>query len=188
MNLLYKLRREKRVSQRTMASLAGVSFRTIQLIESGEHDPKLSTLQKIAASLGYPSEIITQTLTGVFAQPADSVAMVSERIIEEGEASWKIWLFNFVDAFRKRKDAAYVLAPPAQNLSKRLRALTASVVETLCEELNVAMPWWCAVVPPIKEPWFVSGVEGLKASALLESPFYFRKRNIFVLENFLSRR
>lgn len=188
MNLLYKLRRGKGVSQRAMASLAGVSFRTIQLIESGEHDPKISTLQKIAASLGYPSEIITQALAGVFAQPADSVAMVSERMIEEGEGSWKVWLFNFVDAFRARKDAAYVTAPPSQNLSKRLRALMASVVETLCEELDVAAPGWCAAVPPLKEPWFVSGVEDLKASALLESPFYFRKRNIFVLENFLSRR
>lgn len=171
-----------------MALLAGVSFRTIQLIESGRHDPKLSTLQKIAASLGYPAEIVTQALAAIFTQPSDSIAMISERIVEEGDASWKIWLFNFVDAFRKHKDPSFVALPPAQNLSGRLCALIASVVETLCEELDVALPVWCASVPSLKRPWFVIDVENLKASALLESQLHFRKRNIFVLGNFLSRR
>jgi hypothetical protein len=39
----------------------------------------------------------------------------------------------------------------------------------------------------LSEPWFVSGMENLKASALLESPLPFRRNNVFVLGNFLSR-
>ncbi|NCO37375.1 MAG: hypothetical protein COZ06_23865 [Armatimonadetes bacterium CG_4_10_14_3_um_filter_66_18] len=43
------------------------------------------------------------------------------------------------------------------------------------------------LLPPLPEPWFVSGIENLKATALVESPTHFRKRRIFVLGNFLER-
>jgi hypothetical protein len=39
----------------------------------------------------------------------------------------------------------------------------------------------------LPDPWFVAGIENLKASALVESPVQFRRNNIFVLGNFLSR-
>jgi hypothetical protein len=42
-------------------------------------------------------------------------------------------------------------------------------------------------VPGLEEPWFVTGIENLKAMAIVESPVFFRRRLIFVLENFLSR-
>ena len=188
MKVLLKQRKEKGVSQRSLSALANVSFRTVQLIESGDHDAKISTLKRIATSLGYPPEVIDNALQNIFSQPPDSIAMISERIFKEGEASWKTWLFNFVDAFRVRKDISYVNAPPLQSLSERTKALLASTVEVLCEELDLETPTWCSAIPSLKEPWFVSGVENLKAAALLESPIHFKKRNIFVLENFLSRR
>lgn len=176
------------ISQRTIAELASLSFRTIQLLESGRHDPKVSTLKSIARALGYPSEIIDRHLNMIFDQPTDSVMMISERINDEGEDSWKIWLFNFVDAFRRDKEPAYIERPPTQSLKPKLIALIASTVETLCDELNINVPLWCKCVPALKKPWFVSGMESLKASSIVESPIHFRKRNIFVLGNFLSRR
>ncbi len=68
-----------------------------------------------------------------------------------------------------------------------MRALLASTVEMLCDEARLEPPEWCAAVPALPEPWFVAGMEGLKVLALAESPVHFRKRNIFVLGNFLSR-
>lgn len=188
MQLLVKQRKKRGVSQRALSTLAKVSFRTVQLIESGEHDAKISTLEKIATSLGYPPEVVVSAMQNIFSQPPDSVVMISLRILEDGETSWKTWLFNFVDAFRAHKDLSYVNVPPTQNLPPRMKALIASTVEVLCEELNVETPEWCSAVPSLKEPWFVSGVENLKAMAIQESPLHFKKRNIFVLENFLFRR
>jgi len=185
---MIKKRRGKRLSQRSIASMAGVSFRTVQLIESGKHDAKISTLGLIAASLGYPPDIIAVALKNIFLQPPDSIAMVTERILKDGRSSWKIWLFNFVDAFRKHRDPSYISMPPAQGLPRDLMALFASVAEALCAETGVPAPPWCSSVAPLKDPWFVANMESLKATALLESPVYFRKRNIFVLGNFLSRR
>ena len=66
-------------------------------------------------------------------------------------------------------------------------SLLASTVEYLCDELGIETPDWVWDVPPCKEPWFVSGYENLKAIAIAESPVFFRRRKIFVLENFLSR-
>ena len=188
MKSLMEKRSTMGVSQRTMAELAGLSFRTVQLLESGAHDPKISTLKNIAQALGYPPDIIENFLDLIFKQPAGSIFVTSERILEEGEDSWKIWLFNFVDAFRQQKDRSYINTPPVEGLSPKMNALLASTVETLCEELSIKTPTWCGSVPELKTPWFVSGMENLKASSIAESPIHFRKRNIFVLENFLSRR
>lgn len=185
---LIEKRNKMGISQRTMAGLARLSFRTIQLLESGVHDPKISTLKNIARAIGYPPDIIEHHLDAIFKQPTDSIFIISERILEEGEDSWKIWLFNFVDAFRQNKELSYVNTPPTQGLSLRIDALLSSTVETLCEELAIAIPAWCSSVPMIANPWFVSGIENLKAASIVESPIHFRKRNIFVLENFLSRR
>lgn len=171
-----------------MAALAGLSFRTVQLMESGAHDPKISTLGRIATAMGLPPRIVERHLEMIFQQPSDSVFMISERIREEGEDSWKIWLLNFVDAFRQHVDASYINMPPRPGLPPRMHALIASTVETLCEELSMAPPAWCRSVPGLARPWFVAETENLKASALAESPIHFRKRNIFVLENMLSRR
>jgi len=53
--------------------------------------------------------------------------------------------------------------------------------------MSLECPGWILEVPACKDPWFVSGMESLKAIALVESPLQFRIRKIFVLENFLSR-
>lgn len=188
MKSLVEKRKKIGVSQRTMAVLAGLSFRTIQLLEAGAHDPKISTLKNIAKAIGYPPSIIERHLDIVFRQPTDSISIISERILDEGEDSWKIWLLNFVDAFRRYKEMSYISTPPAEGLSPRINALLSSTVETLCEELEMTTPSWCSAVPCLTAPWFVSETENLKAAAIVESPVHFRKRNIFVLGNFLSRR
>lgn len=66
-------------------------------------------------------------------------------------------------------------------------ALLASTAEALCRELNLKAPTWLAEVPACPIPWFVAGMENLKAIALAESPLPFRVRKIFVTANFLSR-
>ena len=69
----------------------------------------------------------------------------------------------------------------------KIDALLPWTVEYLCDELNIEMPEWLSEVPCCDEPFFVSGIENLKATALVESHLRFRIRKVFVLENFLSR-
>lgn len=106
--------------------------------------------------------------------------------IEADPKNWVIHLMDFVDDFRYYKDPL-ALEKPFELTNERFDALLASVAMYLCEELGIECPRWILAVPACKDPWFVSGLENLKAIALVESPLQFRLRKIFVLENFLSR-
>lgn len=70
----------------------------------------------------------------------------------------------------------------------RERALISSTVHYLCNrEFKKPIPKWAEQTLWLRDPWFVSGIENLKAMALVESPIEFRVNHIFVLSNFLSR-
>ena len=184
MTALQSRRRQLGLSQRALARRAGLAFRTVQLLEAGGHDARWSTLKKLAAALDVDKP---EALLPPAEAPAPSAAETAVRMRAEGGDAWKLWLFEFVDAFRRSPTAETAARPPDPGLEPRLLALLASTVETLCAENGLSAPWWCAGVPVLADPWFVSGSENLKASALAESPPAFRKRNIFVLDNFLSR-
>ncbi len=100
---------------------------------------------------------------------------------------WKNQLAQFIDDGRRDKEVLRS-EPTFPMGDDRLRALVASTAEALSVERGAdSFPQWTAAVLPLGEPWFVAGMESLKAMALVESPVYFRRRNIFVLGNFLAR-
>ncbi|NOT48299.1 MAG: hypothetical protein HOP17_11190 [Acidobacteria bacterium] len=99
---------------------------------------------------------------------------------------WKIALFDFVDDFRYHKDPAAV-AHPFEPRDEQSDATLAAVIESLCDEMELPIPSWLAGIPGCQQPYFVSGLENLKATAIVESPIRFRLRKVFVLENFLNR-
>ena len=99
---------------------------------------------------------------------------------------WLIHFMDFVDDFRYYKDPQAV-AQPFELSDQKMDALLASMAESLCDEMGIEPPEWLARVPACREPYFVGGLENLKAISIVESPLRFRIRKIFVLENFLSR-
>ncbi len=110
---------------------------------------------------------------------------VKTQIIHDPE-NRVIHLMDFVDDFRYHKNPDAVKDPFALN-NEKMDAMLASTASQLCSELNIPIPDWLWNVPSVKDPWFVAGVDSLRAIAIVESPVYFRLRKIFVLENFLSR-
>lgn len=99
---------------------------------------------------------------------------------------WCVHLMDFVDDFRRRKDPRAV-AQPFELTDEKTDALLASTAEAICDELGIQPPDWLASVPACTDPYFVAGIENLKAISIVESPLRFRIRKIFVLENFLFR-
>jgi len=168
MNTLREIRGQRGLSQRNLARQAGVSFRALQMIETGQTDVRWSSLVKIASALGTPAEVMQAEFDRLLADDPDSVVAVSRKILADGETSWKLWLFEFVDAFRRSPRQNLVIVPPSPETGARILGLLASSVETLCAECG-------------------AGIENLKVTALVESSAYFRKRNIFVMANFLTR-
>ncbi|MDM8516357.1 hypothetical protein QUF76_09175 [Desulfobacterales bacterium HSG16] len=111
---------------------------------------------------------------------------VVKKEIEADNENWLIPFLNFVDDFRRDKNLSAV-RHPFELTNEKIDALLASTIEYLGNELHLEIPEWTESVPPCKEPWFVAGVENIKAIAVVESPVFFRRRKIFVLENFLVR-
>ncbi len=110
----------------------------------------------------------------------------TKKQIESDPKNWVIHLMDFVDDFRYYKDPS-AIKQSFELTNERFDALLASTAMYLCDELGIEAPEWVLKIPACKDPWFVSGMESLKAIALVESPLQFRIRKIFVLENFLSR-
>ncbi|MBU0676677.1 MAG: helix-turn-helix domain-containing protein [Verrucomicrobia bacterium] len=187
MRMLRNSRESRGYSQRLLARKAGVSFRCVQQLESDEHNWRVESMQRVGHALGLPAGGLDYFCGRYFSLLPDSVEDISVRIHQVGFDSWKIHLFDFVDRFRSDQSPDLIERPPIIELDVRIRALIASTVESLCAECGLTAPSWCRGIPALEHPWFVSGVENLKASALVESSPVFRARNIFVLGNFLER-
>lgn len=110
----------------------------------------------------------------------------TKQLMLDSAEHWRIPFMDFVDDCRKRSKELPSL-PPITKDNEQYDALVASTVEYLCNEYRYTSPEWVYAIPACRQPWFVAGVENLKAIAIVESPVWFRRRNIFVLENFLSR-
>ena len=106
--------------------------------------------------------------------------------INDDPQHWAVHLMDFVDDFRYYREPQ-MIAEPFTLSDERMDALLAATAEQLCVELKLEAPQWIRAIPAVRDPWFVSGLESLKAIALVESPLPFRLRKLFVLENFLSR-
>lgn len=187
MNMIRYVRTRKGYSQREFAKRTLLSFRGVQLLEGKNHNWRLSSIQKVAVALGLPEAGIGIMIRHFLEQDSSSIMIASIRILTDGPASWPLHLFNFVDAFRSTVNEDLVHAAPVEALDTRTKALLASTVETLCSDLRISIPEWCDGIRGLAEPWFVAGIESLKPMALVESPVRFRKRNIFVLGNFMDR-
>lgn len=182
---LVSIRQRRGFSQRALAQKAGISYKALQLIESGKHNPELKTIQKLAIALGYGAKIFQESIEKIFAVDPDSLEVASWHMLHLKE--WGVPFFDFVDSFRQHPFKSSIENPPSLDLPEKMKVLLASTVETLCDEQSFTYPCWCRAIDPLSDPWFVAERENLKAMSLVESPIHFRKRNIFVLDNFLSR-
>lgn len=164
---------------------AGISRETIRACERLDPRVKIENFDKVSSQLGCKLSLCFHPVEDC--RPEDSVLALSYDLERDGESSWKIHIFNFVDSFRRVPDSRMLILPPKGSLEIRLQALIRSVVLQLCEEVELDPPEWARVPCFLPRPWFVSEIESLKASAILESGIHFRRNNIFVLNNFLKR-
>lgn len=172
------------LSERDLSSITGLSRTCIRDVLSKLETTSISSINKVAESLGMDITILPSfnSINSEF-----SVIATAYKIIIDGEDSWKIHIFDLVDEFRRTLDPNLILLPPPHNLNKRLFALLAAVVWELCTEIHLTKPHWVKKEYFLDDPWFPANINNLKASAILESPLGFRRHNIFVLDNFLSR-
>lgn len=185
MRFLSRIRASKGLSERTIAEMVGLARETLRTTERDMRHANPRHLELIGEVLDM--ELLLE-LVPTEAPVSDlSTIAVSLSVIVDGFESWKIHFMNLVDEFRRHSDIRLLLLPPSAKLEPRLTALLASIVQSLCDEVGLEAPAWSRALRFLARPWFVSGIESLKASTLVESPLPFRRNNIFVQDNFLAR-
>lgn len=135
----------------------------------------------------FPSAARTAAVAGA-ALPyvPDSVRVVSEQMASDPR-HWQAYFFNFVDDFRRYARPEQVADPPCGEVDPRLAALLAGAVLYLARERGAEVPAWARRLPPLADPWFVSGMPAMRAWELVECPLSFKCKNVFVTDNFMSR-
>ena len=184
MSQLQDMKDQKNISERDLAKNLGLSRSTVRKILKSPSTAKISTLTEIVSFFDHSFFWALLPLD----QPSSEDSIVAVSIyLKENPDDWKIPVFNFVDSFRRSQDLRLVILPPVLGIDPKLDALLHSLVLELCYRMDLPCPQWAKRICFLKKPWFVSGMESLKASAILESPQSFRQNNIFVLSNFLDR-
>ena len=178
------LRKRQRLSEESLSKNAHMSRSTLRHIEAHESNIRLESIASVANALNLQLDLLVSPSE---CKSELSTVGIGFHIIHDGPSSWKIHLFNLVDHFRQTLDPRLLLLPPPLALEFKFQALIASVVCILCKEAGMDTPQWAKKRYYLEKPWFVSETEALKASALIESPIYFRNNNLFVLSNFLER-
>jgi transcriptional regulator with XRE-family HTH domain len=185
MGLLTTLRQAQALSERDLASAAGVARETLRSCERDPRAVRAEVVDAVAQVLA--REVVLVIVPERPASSEMSTVAVSLAIARDGFDSWKIHLMDLVDEFRRAYDVRLLLLPPVAALDERLRALMASTSCVLCGEAGIDAPDWARRQYFLSRPWFVSGMESLKAMAIVESMPEFRRNNIFVHDNFLRR-
>lgn len=181
---LKALMKQTESSERSLCKMIGIARGSLRQLLVFKSSLKLMTINQVAQYFKQNVFLLTYPQGHT---PISSTLAISYKISHDGFDSWKIHLMDMVDEFRKTLDTRLIVLPPAPESSMKIQALIAATVITLSEEVNVPIPDWTLKTRSLDAPWFLSEVESLKAFALLESPFGFRSKNIFVQENFLKR-
>lgn len=171
------------LSERDLSQEIGLSRISLRSLYKKGSNFTVASLLKVAPFFGQSFSIVSHGEGNI----DSSTLGVSYKITQDGFDSWKIHLMNMVDEFRATLDMRILFLPPTKDSDTRIQALIASVVLQLCSEVEVEAPLWAKESYFLPEPWFISGMDSLKAFALLESPLAFRRNNIFVLDDFLKR-
>lgn len=171
-------------SQREASSKLGLSRTTYRKALEMDESIKLSTFKVIA---DYFQQKVQLFFFPENHTPDSTTVATCFRVERDGFDSWKIHLMDMVDEFRHSKDLRILLLPPIRGCSEKLSALLAATTIELCNEVKVPIPDWALKTKPLSRPWFVSEMESLKATTLIESPYGYRSKNIFVQDNFLKR-
>ena len=191
------IRRRGGLSQRALASRAGVPQPTIAEIEVGRREPSITLLSRLAEATGCELKVELQPL------PTRSAVATSNRIRDllvraEGER----WLqaeredaalraaIDFKDALRSVSTddfARLVSTPPGLTCDTRWDAFIAAVVEDEAATRAVATPRWTDERVRFTRPlWYLSKNRRLHAWELATAPGAFVRHGILAAKQELQ--
>lgn len=174
--LVARVRAESGLSQRALAGRVGCTRSTITRIESGQMDPTVTMLARIASAAGHRL-LIEVTQPG----GAPRLAEVAERTKDIDAIDWT-HLRGIVDWLRLHPGdvpAAIIDAPPRTG-DARVDNLVAAVAEKVADDSGHDRPRWARSVPVLATPWSPPGTPRMQAAEAASAPRQFASRNLLL--------
>lgn len=178
--LLRAAREGARVPQRALARRCGIAQSSINVIERGSHDTKVSTLDRLVA--GFDAQVAILPSRLVTAQSAASA--VAQALVEGDEGAARSATFQLADDLAQADlhlRVALTVAPPQRTGERRYDAWIAGLVEIRLDEVGVPPPDWATEVSrSLDGEWLVSGIEPLRASTRSQTPEPLLRRGVLI--------
>jgi len=178
-------RERERCSQAELGRRTGVPASTIRRIETGEVDPTLTMLQRIAGAAGRHIRIDDAPIE----RTTPSLAMLAAIHRDSTTIDWTA-LRALIDLLVRRPKLIEpaIATPPARTNDRRFDSLLAAIAEKLADDdSGVERPRWTASVPRLDEPWEASGTRMMRRRSRAATPPQFATRNIWLAANNLWR-
>lgn len=181
-DLLKHSRAQAGLSQHKLAALAGVSDSEVARIETYRVQPSIPILGRLLDAIG-----LGVTLSGEYIDNRISAKTTSESIRErlsesDEEGAYRTWLIllDDLEAVTPVRLLELVRDPAIPTSESRYDALTAALVEYVCQNKSVEPPGWVYEPWRNTDEWYVSGISALRELEVEESPKPFAKRGVYI--------
>lgn len=168
--LLGSARRDRRMSTRTLAQLAGASQPGIVELEGGRKDATVDRLERLLAPLGYQvTALPTRRPPAGLASHGVRAFLSTSDVDGAQRVIWQ--LATDLQASGPALRVALCVTPPESTGDARFDALLAAVVDHSLALDNLPRPAWLDEPwRTLDQPWDVEPVPGLRAQARAATP------------------
>lgn len=186
--LVRKIRSEAELSFRALAAAAGVATTTVHRIEQGEIDPRVGTLERIAAAAGTRLHIGSEV---DYAASIVGLALSIRSAISEGDETRPVRmaaeLVNRFGAGDAPTRSGMISAEPPPTGDARWDAFVAALAEWLAVRTGVpAPPWAYHKDRYLGRGWWVTPMGSMRAWEYAGSPASFRIRGVYLHRDSLT--
>lgn len=186
------LRKQRGLSQASVAREMGTSQSWVARMESGEVDPGLSAVRRYLDAIGATLDVRLEEANGSSFRPmtVSSLGRAARRHARDDESLLRLCL-QFIDEFREAdpaSQAGLLEEPPRPTGDARWDAFLAALAEHLAYHGGLPIPRWVGRKGrSLTRWWFLSDLPSVMASAMAESPAAFRSRGIFLTPDLFAR-
>ena len=86
-DVIRKLRKQKKYTQKQLGEICGIADSNIRKYETGTQKPKIETLQKIASALGVPVEMLQEDLAKKYISSSELLINDTNKVIEVAKSA-----------------------------------------------------------------------------------------------------
>lgn len=178
--LLRSTRTSHGLSQRALATAAGVRQPGVAAVESGAEDATVTRLEHLLAELGSRLSVLPTRLRPVWAAGEDVRQALSRA---DERTAWRevIQLNDDLRAADRATRVALAVAPPGRTGDARFDALVAAVTDCALADGRLPRPAWLDEPAwSLTEPWDVEQVPALRDAAREATPPSIRRHGVYL--------